>query len=122
MQVGLVVANCSGWSTDSAVLSAINYVTKDCATRNHPGLGVTKKCVADFGIVYDRVVTYIDKAIDKSIKSGVVYAVPAGWRSVDACTSSPGSVTAALTVGALDWRGQPAWYSNYGPCECQRLV
>ncbi len=57
-----------------------------------------------------------NQAITNLVASGVTVVTSAGNDGVDACTHSPGSAAAGLTVGATDnVDNQPLW-SNYGSC------
>ena len=58
----------------------------------------------------------VDSALSAVIADGVTAAVAAGNSSVDACTSSPARVPAALTVAASDSGDRQASFSNYGSC------
>jgi subtilisin family serine protease len=58
----------------------------------------------------------LNDAVAGSIASGVVYAVAAGNSTTDACTFSPASTPAALTVGATTKLDGQASYSNFGSC------
>jgi subtilisin family serine protease len=50
------------------------------------------------------------------VASGVTVAIAAGNSSLDACTQSPGSTPAAITVAASNIYDQRAYFSNGGPC------
>eukprot|EP00741_Cyanophora_paradoxa_P002954 tig00000655_g2867.t1 len=54
-----------------------------------------------------------------AVASGIAVVVGAGNSNKDACSRSPASAAAAITVGGTDrpdpWDGK-ALYSNYGPC------
>merc|ERR1719258_783772 len=45
-----------------------------------------------------------------------LYVVAAGNENDDACSYSPASASAAVTVGATTSSDGRAWYSNYGSC------
>lgn len=58
--------------------------------------------------------TALDNAVKNSIADGVTYAVAAGNSGVNASSSSPARVAAALTVGATSNTDAKASWSNYG--------
>ena len=58
----------------------------------------------------------INTAVANAIADGVSFVVAAGNDNVDACTVSPASAPAALTVGATTYTDARASYSNWGTC------
>jgi subtilisin family serine protease len=56
----------------------------------------------------------LDRAVARSIASGVTYTVAAGNDNVNASGQSPADVPTAITVGAVDWADRRASFSNYG--------
>ncbi|MFJ8042432.1 S8 family peptidase [Kitasatospora sp. NPDC096147] len=103
--VSVRVLDCQGSAPWSTVIKGVDWVTANAA----------KPAVANMSIGGDTDQTLND-AVAKSIASGVTYAVAAGNSSKDACTSSPASLGAAITVGATDSSDSRASYSNYGTC------
>ncbi|MGW2400586.1 S8 family peptidase [Kitasatospora sp. NPDC001664] len=103
--VSVRVLDCNGSAPWSTVIKGVDWVTANAA----------KPAVANMSIGGDTDQTLND-AVAKSIASGVTYAVAAGNSSKDACTSSPASLGAAITVGATDSSDARASYSNYGTC------
>jgi serine protease len=99
------VLDCNGSGTTSGVIAGVDWVT---ANRHLPA--VANMSVS--GGYSDA----LNAAIQNSINSGVTYVVAAGNSASDACTYSPSSVAAALTVGASEAGDQEASYSNFGPC------
>lgn len=99
------VFDCSGVTTSSAVLAAVDWVTKNRrlpAVANMSLSGATSSA--------------LNTAVANSIAAGVVYAVSAGNSARDACTFSPASVPAAITVAASTETDTQASFSNYGSC------
>lgn len=72
--------------------------------------------VANLSLGLDGVSSTLDAAVQALIADGVSVSVAAGNASVDACTTSPARVPAALTVGATDSADQQASFSNFGSC------
>ena len=100
------VLNCRGSGSWSGVIAGIEYVTnrddRAHAVANMSLTGGKSQAVND--------------AVIASIASGVVYALAAGNNGADACSYSPASTPAALTVGATTDSDARASYSNYGTC------
>ncbi|MGW0302404.1 serine protease [Streptomyces anthocyanicus] len=111
--VSVRVLNCQGTSgnTWAPVLAGIDWVT-----RNADG-----PSVANMSIGGGRTQS-VNDAVDASVASGVTWVVAAGNNNADACSYSPSSTPAAVTVGATDSRDARAsgWSngqgSNYGSC------
>jgi serine protease len=99
------VLDCNGDGTTSDVISGIDWVTA-----NH-----VSPAVANMSVSGD-LSPALNAAISASITSGVTFVVAAGNSAADACNYSPGSVSAAITVGATDWLDRQAYYSNFGSC------
>jgi Subtilase family/Bacterial Ig domain/Peptidase inhibitor I9 len=99
------VLDCTGSGTVSGVLSGIDWVTG-----NHASPAVANMSLGGSPSAA------LDAAVQRSIDSGVTYAVAAGNSGADACTQSPGSVAPAITVGASDATDVRAPFSNFGPC------
>lgn len=95
--LGFVVNN--SWGTDGSILSAKPYWCTMIPSR-------------------------LIEAIDRSGAALVVFAAGNGHRdqngvpSIVCINSNPG----AITVGALDQRGQPQYYSSRGPAQCYALA
>lgn len=58
----------------------------------------------------------LDAAVSRLITSGIPVVVAAGNDNADACLTSPGRVSAAITVAASDASDTRAFFSNYGTC------
>jgi subtilisin family serine protease len=100
------VLPCDGNGLVSYVVMGIDWVTA-----NH-----IKPAVANMSITNSGVSTALNTAVQNSINAGVTYTIAAGNSNLDACNYSPGSVAAALTVGAIYTPDQKAGYSNWGRC------
>ncbi|QOC94515.1 S8 family serine peptidase [Micromonospora craniellae] len=103
--VGVRVLDCNGSGTTDSVIAGINWVTENAQ----------KPAVANMSLG-GGVSAAIDAAVQKSVNSGVTYAIAAGNESQDACKVSPARVPDAITVGATDRIDMRAWFSNYGKC------
>ncbi|KAI9225340.1 MAG: peptidase S8/S53 domain-containing protein [Piptocephalis tieghemiana] len=63
----------------------------------------------------------LNRLIAAASQRGIIVVGSAGngdkhGRPLDACTRSPGSASAAITVGAIDYYDRLARFSNYGSC------
>ncbi|QKW25155.1 S8 family peptidase [Streptomyces seoulensis] len=111
--VSVRVLNCQGTSGDTwaPVLAGIDWVTKNAV----------KPAVANMSIGGGKTQS-VNDAVAASIASGVTWVVAAGNNNADACSYSPASTAAAITVGATNSRDARAtgWSngqgSNYGSC------
>jgi len=99
------VLDCSGAGTYSGIIAGIDWVT---AHRLLPA-------VANMSL-HTPASASVNTAVANSIASGVVYVVAAGNQGGDACSYSPASAPAALTVGATTWSDTQSSYSNSGSC------
>lgn len=95
------------WVTGNAIKPAVVNMSLGGTNEAHPGLST------------------LDKAVERSVASGIHYAVAAGNETASACTRSPANAPSAITTAATT-RGVPtsaaflmdvrAEYSNFGPC------
>jgi subtilisin family serine protease len=99
------VLGCTGSGSLSGVIAGVDWVT---ANRILPA-------VANMSLG-GSLSTALTQAVTNSIAAGVTYAVSAGNDATDACSQSPASVPAALTVAASDVHDVFAWFSNHGSC------
>jgi len=100
------VFDCDGMGTLSSVVSGINWVTNNA---QYPA-------VANASMDTSTPSPSVDGAVRASIATNISYVIAAGNGDIDACNSSPGRVSEAITVGAtIDtdarWVG-----SNWGKC------
>lgn len=109
--VGVRVLDCDGWGYTSEVIDGIDWVTA------HHRAG--QPAVANMSVTGFRSVA-LDAAVSSSIRDGISYVVAAGngnaQGSVDACSTSPGRVGAAMTVSATDTTDERPSWANYGSC------
>jgi subtilisin family serine protease len=108
--VAVRVLDCSGSGSTSGVAAGIDWVTAHAQ----------KPAVANMSLGGGASTT-LDAAVNNSINSGVTYAIAAGngnifGFAVDACSTSPARVTAAITVSATDNTDTKASWANYGTC------
>ncbi|NED87120.1 S8 family peptidase [Streptomyces sp. SID11233] len=101
--VAVRVLDDSGSGTTEQVVAGIDWVTA-----NHEGPSVANMSL---GGGADEA---LDAAVQKSIASGVTYAVAAGNESGDASESSPARVPEAITVASSTVDDEQSSFSNYG--------
>ena len=99
------VLNCSGSGSTSGVIAGVEWVTA-----NHVAPAVANMSLGGGAS------TALDDAVRNSIASGVTYAIAAGNSNANACNSSPGRVTQALTVGSSTSSDARSSFSNFGTC------
>jgi hypothetical protein len=58
----------------------------------------------------------VDSAVSRAVSAGVSVVVAAGNENVDACTTSPARVGAAVTVGSTTSTDARSSFSNFGSC------
>ncbi|MBE1876859.1 proprotein convertase P-domain-containing protein [Myceligenerans pegani] len=106
--VGVRVLDCAGDGTTEDVIAGIDWVT----AHHRPGEPAVANVSLGGGFSQA-----VNDAVSASIADGITYAVAAGNDTgVDACTRSPASAPAALTVGATTSTDARAPYSNIGAC------
>ncbi|WP_432006427.1 S8 family peptidase [Streptomyces parvus] len=101
--VGVRVLNNQGSGTTAQVVAGIDWVTANAV----------KPAVANMSLGggADAV---LDAAVQRSINSGITYAVAAGNESTNANTKSPARVADAITVGSTTNTDARSSFSNYG--------
>ncbi|MEU4385451.1 S8 family peptidase [Promicromonospora sp. NPDC023805] len=106
--VAVRVLDCSGGGTTAGVIAGIDWVTADHAA------GQPAVANMSLGGGFSQA---LNDAVARSIADGVTYAVAAGNETAtNACTRSPASTPAAITVGATTRTDARASYSNIGTC------
>lgn len=114
--VAVRTLNCSGSSTASRLIAAIDWVATTVATDQVPN------AVANVSLGGAANVA-IDAAVTAAVAKGVAFTIAAGngtlfFGGKDACTVSPARVATAgvMTIGATDAKDARASFSNYGNC------
>ena len=101
--VAVRVLNCDGSGTLSGVIAGVDWVTANAQ----------KPAVANMSLGGGRSAS-LEAAVQRSIDSGVTYAVAAGNDDTNAGQESPAALPAAITVAASDSADRRADFSNYG--------
>ena len=99
------VLDCRGSGTTASVVAGIDWVTAHAV----------RPAVANMSLG-GGVDEVLDDAVQRSIASGITYAVAAGNSNRDACEYSPARAPDALTVGATYVDDSRASFSNTGTC------
>ncbi len=99
------VLDCNGSGTTSGVIAGINWVASNRVLPAVANMSV--------GGGFSQA---LNDAVTAAIGSGVTFAVAAGNNASDACSYSPSSAPAAITVGATTNVDAMASFSNYGGC------
>ncbi len=99
------VLDCNGSGSNTGVIAGVDWVTA-----NHISPAVANMSLGGGAS------SALDTAVQNSINSGVTYSIAAGNSNVDACTTSPARVAAAITVGASTSTDARASFSNFGTC------
>jgi PKD repeat protein len=99
------VLDCSGSGTYAQVIAGVDWVTQ-----HH-----IKPAVANMSLS-GPFSSAANQAVANSIAAGVTYVVSSGNASIDACSQSPASLPAALTVNASTSTDARASFSNFGTC------
>jgi subtilisin family serine protease/subtilisin-like proprotein convertase family protein len=106
--VAVRVLDCAGDGTSADVIAGIDWVT----AHHQPGEPAVANVSLGGGFSQA-----VNDAVSASIADGITYAVAAGNETgTDACTRSPASTPAALTVGATTSTDAKPSYSNIGTC------
>ncbi|MDP3712326.1 MAG: S8 family peptidase [Mycobacteriales bacterium] len=114
--VAVRVLDCEGSGETAGVIAGLDWVVRHHA----PGVPAVANLSLGGGAS-----AALDKAVERVIADGVTVALAAGNEggllgsltgAQDACSSSPGRVAAALTVGATDADDARASYSSIGRC------
>jgi subtilisin family serine protease len=101
------VLNCQGSGTFAEVIAAVNFVAQQCAG------SVTCAANMSLGGAFTQAA---NDAVTNAVNSGTPFAVAAGNENTNACSRSPASAPAVMTVGAVEDNDTIASFSNDGPC------
>jgi subtilisin family serine protease len=101
--VAVRVLDCDGFGWMSDIIDGVDWVTRHAI----------RPAVANMSLGGDTDPA-LDRAVARSIASGVTYTVAAGNDNVSAARQSPADVPSAITVGATDAVDRRASFSNFG--------
>ncbi|MCC8073881.1 MAG: leucine-rich repeat protein [Clostridiales bacterium] len=100
--IGYKVLNRDGSGTYSAVALGINKAVED-------GVDVINLSLGD-----DNESELISEAVKNAVAEGIVVVASAGNERDDVSNYYPAAMDEVFTVGAVDYNGNPAFFSNYG--------
>ena len=101
------VLDCNGSGSTATVIAGIDWVIG-----NHAN-GVKAVANLSLGGYFD---SLMNDAATRLVNDGIVLAVAAGNDGANACSYSPASAPAPITVGAIDSSDARSFFSNYGSC------
>ncbi|WP_238007065.1 S8 family peptidase [Dactylosporangium sp. AC04546] len=103
--VAVRITDCNAKSTTASILAGVDWVTANAV----------RPAVANMSHSMNAS-SAVDKAVARSIASGVVFTVSASNQNDDACKRSPARVPAAITVAATNTTDARYANSNFGSC------
>ncbi|MDK1286889.1 S8 family serine peptidase [Pseudoalteromonas umbrosa] len=103
--VGVRVLNCSGSGTYAGVIAGIDWVANNA---NGPS-------VANMSLGGGKSQA-VNNAVTSAVNKGISFVVAAGNENSDACTRSPASTPAAVTVASSTSSDARSGFSNWGKC------
>ncbi len=101
------VLDCNGSGSTSGVIAGINWMI------NHHVAGQPAVANLSLGGSFDAAT---NDAVTRAVADGITVIVAAGNESTDACTKSPASAPAAITVGSTTSADSRSSFSNVGAC------
>lgn len=109
--VGYKVLNTNGAGTYLWIATAIEKAVEDGIDVINLSLGGEAEPLG-----YESGAVVLEDSINYAIEKGVLVVVASGNDGHDASYFSPANVKDAITVGAIDKAGNPAYFSNFGEC------
>ncbi|WP_263107172.1 S8 family peptidase [Kitasatospora sp. DSM 101779] len=103
--VAVRVTDCHDSASTSAIVAAADWITKNAV----------KPAVVNMSI-NGGVSATEDKAVKRSIASGVTWVVSSGNKNADACQNSPGDIAEAIVVNNATADDKRRSDSDWGPC------
>ncbi|KAG8714143.1 subtilisin-like serine protease [Ceratobasidium sp. 395] len=104
--IAVKVLSDSGSGSNSDVISGINWAYNAYRSSGRPSVATMS--------LGGGANTAVDSAVSTAISGGLHFTIAAGNSNVDAASTSPARVAAAITVGAVDSSNRKASFSNYG--------
>ena len=101
------VLDCTGSGYNSDVVAGLDWIAANHAAGAPAVVNLSLGGAASAAV---------DTALQGVVNDGVAAVVAAGNSAVDACTSSPARLPAAVTVAASDSADRQASFSNFGSC------
>jgi len=101
------VLDCDGNGTLLSVLSGLDWIAQNTL--------VGQPAVVNMSLGGQQN-AFLDNAVSSLSNQGLVFVVAAGNASAEACSTSPASVSAAITVASSDQGDEFSSFSNFGSC------
>ena len=101
------VLDCDGNGTLLSVLSGLDWIAQNTL--------VGQPAVVNMSLGGQQN-AFLDNAVSSLSNQGLVFVVAAGNSSAEACSTSPASVSAAITVASSDQGDEFSSFSNFGSC------
>ena len=102
------ILDCDGAGSWSGVIGGLDWVVEQRAK-----LG--RVVIASMSLGGGKSAS-LNRAVNRAAGEGVIVVVAAGNENKDACTTSPASAEAAVTVGATTINDRRSSFSNFGSC------
>jgi len=109
--IAVKVLDCQGSGTNAGVIAGVQWAQNQYVNKGKPG-------VANMSLGGSKS-TALDNAVKAAINAGLFFAVASGNENQDACNTSPGGLTVAVSVGATGTDSvsdNRAAFSNWGTC------
>lgn len=103
--IGVRVLNCAGSGTWGGVIAGVDHVVANMSGPTVANMSLSGSTNSS-----------LNTAVANAVAGGVVIAVAAGNENTDACSRSPASAPAALTVASSTSSDSRSSFSNYGSC------
>ena len=115
--IAVKVLRSSGYGSMSDVLKGVEWAMTEhqrkTKTNSDPKRKI--KSVANMSLGGGKSFA-LDRAVNRAVQEGVLFAVAAGNDNRDACSYSPAASDEAITVGATSSNDARSWFSNWGKC------
>jgi len=108
--VAVKVLGCDGTGSTTGIIQGVDWAMKHAANN-----GISNKSVANMSLG-GGFSQSLNTAVKNLHESGVLTAVAAGNNNVNACSKSPASEPAVITVGSTTSTDARSSFSNYGSC------
>ncbi|NVJ20191.1 MULTISPECIES: S8 family serine peptidase [Myxococcus] len=102
------VLRCNGLGSWAGIIAGLDFVQTDCRAQS-------ARCVANMSLT-GSLYPPVNAAVANLVNGGIPVVVAAGNDDLNACTQSPASEPAAITVAAIDDNDVRAGFSNWGSC------
>ncbi|EGW32936.1 uncharacterized protein SPAPADRAFT_65953 [Spathaspora passalidarum NRRL Y-27907] len=113
--VAVCVLNSNGGGEFSTMIKGVEWVIEDHKKAVKAKKKGFKGSVLNISIG-GGISQAFDQAVNTAAKAGIHVVVSAGNEHQDACNQSPARAEGVVAVGAINYRDEMAWFTNYGKC------